>query len=106
MSYRIVFHNTRSLHAHIEDVISDINCTSGDVICLTETRLKYTDDKYQDKIEGFHIIRNDQSSTGHIRPPHGIAVYVKSACTLLESLHFSESELDIQLLLFNVLKMA
>ena len=95
MSYRIVFHNTRSLHAHIEDVRSDLNCTSGDVICLAETRLKHTDDNHQYKIEGFHdIIRNDQSSTGHIRPPHGIAVYVKSSCTLLESLHFSESELE------------
>jgi hypothetical protein len=88
-SYRIVYHNTRSLHAHIEDIKSNLNYTSADVICFAESQLIHSDENEQYRIEGFHnVIRNDQKPTGNTRPPHGIAIYVKNSCTLLESFFF------------------
>ena len=93
-AYRIVFHNTRSLHAHFEDVKSDQNYTSSDVICFAETRLTSTDQDEQYNLEDFHIIRNDQKRTGNTRPPHGIGVYVKKSCTVLESSCYSTPELE------------
>ena len=93
-AYRIVFHNTRSLHAHFEDVKSDPNYTSSDVICFAETRLTSTDQDELYTIKDFHIIRNDQKRTGNTRPPHGIGVYVKRSCTVLESSCYSTPELE------------
>ena len=93
-AYRILFHNTRSLHAHFEDIKSDPNYTSSDVICFAETRLTSTDQDEQYSLEDFHSIRNDQKRTGNTRPPHGIGIYVKRSCTVLESSCYSTPELE------------
>ena len=74
-----VFQNVQSLPLHFPLVRSDCTFTDSDIICLAETRL-YNNDRDADySINGFlPIIRNDQLYTLHgMRPPHGLAVYVK-----------------------------
>ena len=75
----VAFQNAQSLRLHLPQVRNDKTFTDADVICLVETRLRRNDQDIDYAIEGFlRIVRNDQRENIHgVRPPHGIAIYVK-----------------------------
>ena len=74
-----VFQNSQSLRLHFPLVRNNSTFTDADIICLAETRLQQSDKDEDYSIEGFHpIIRNDQKAkSDDVRPPHGLAVFVK-----------------------------
>ena len=76
----VVFQNAQSLRLHFSLIRNDSTFTSADVICLAETRLSCNDQDSEYAIEGFQpIIRNDQTANHRVRPPHGLAMYVKQS---------------------------
>ena len=95
LKYRIVFQNVRSLHAHFEDIVHDSNYKAADFIAFAETRLTQNDHNDAYKINGFHdIIRNDQQSLLDRRPPHGLALYIRSSYQISHVKHYSSNELE------------
>ena len=92
---KVAYLNTRSLHAHINDVRSDHNLKDMDIFVISESRLypNESDDSYH--IDNFEMYRNDQKSyTGQNRPPHGIVAYVHKNLTSVK--HFTYSTNDIE----------
>ena len=70
--------NVQSLRLHQPQLQNDETFTSADVICLSETRLSHGDLNQDYALKGFlPILRNDQQSNV-LRPPHGLAMFVKS----------------------------
>ena len=96
---KVVFHNTRSLHAHFDDIQADHNIKNADLIGIAETRLISTDRDENYEIEGFTLLRNDQKqySDQLTRPPHGLAVYVRKDA-VLEYVNFSTPLLEFMIL--------
>jgi hypothetical protein len=93
---RVIFHNVRSLHKHFQDVASNINYLSADIICFAETRLIEVDMNDDYAMNGFHtVIRNDQHQSSNLRPPHGLAIYVKDTYTVHTFKHFSEGTIEL-----------
>ena len=82
-----VFQNSQSLRLHLSLIKNDVTFTDADVICLAETRLQQSDRNADYSIEGFHsIFRNDQQTKSPgVRPPHGLAMYVKNCHNIISS---------------------
>ena len=81
--FSVVFQNVQSLPLHIPLIRNDSTFTSADVICLAETRLHCKDSDSGFMIDGFlPIIRNDQTTFHGVRPPHGLAMYVKQSIAI------------------------
>ena len=101
--FSVVFNNCRSLHKHFEDVATDTNVKCADVVAVAETRLHSTDKSTEYSIEGFQLIRNDQSSTKPgVRPSHGLALYIKNNVVVNQS--FSYNTPDIEFTFLDVTK--
>jgi exonuclease III len=78
--FKIVFHNTRSLHKHIADLQSDLILKDADILGLSETRLKTSESSSCYNISDFQLFRCDGvEGCAEERPFHGIAVYHKPA---------------------------
>jgi hypothetical protein len=77
-SLKFVFNNTRSLHAHFQDVKEEPNITCADVIGFAESRLICRDLDEDYRLPGFAIpIRNDQSqANAAARPYHGLGFFL------------------------------
>ena len=75
---KIAFNNVRSLNLHYKDVKVNPNVTYADIIAFAETRLKPADESRKFKIDGFELIRNDETSVACDRPFHGTAAYVSN----------------------------
>ena len=75
-SFKFVFNNTRSLHAHFEDVKEEPNIMRSDVIGFAESRLISRDLDEDYRLPGFAMpIRNDQSQVNATtRPYHGLVL--------------------------------
>ena len=75
-----VFQNSQSLRLHLPLIQNDFSFTDADIICIAETRLYQHDQDVNYSIKGFlPIIRSDQEAMAiGIRPPHGLAMYVKN----------------------------
>ena len=71
---KICYLNARSLHKHIDDVRTDINYLSADILIFIEMRFKPHDRYEMYAIEGYELFRNDETSNVN-RPYHGTAVY-------------------------------
>ena len=71
---KICYLNARSLHKHIDDVRTDINYLSADILIFTEMRFSPHDRDEMYAIEGYELFRNDETSNVS-RPYHGTAVY-------------------------------
>ena len=71
---KICYLNARSLHKHIDDVRTDTNYLSADILIFTETRFSPHDLDEMYAIEGYKLFRNDETSNVN-RPYHGTAVY-------------------------------
>ena len=90
----VVFQNTQSLRLHFPQIKNDETFTKADIICLAETRLQHDDNDLHYAIEGFQpIIRNDQESVGQ-RPPHGLAVYIKTFFSICSVERFSTKHIE------------
>ncbi len=98
----VVFHNVRSLHAHFLHIQCDPNYTSADVIAFVETRLTTADDNSEYELPNFQpIVRNDQKQTSQIRPPHGIAVFIKMSYSILQAVHYSDPHLEYSIIVID-----
>ena len=77
----IVFQNTQSFRLYIPQVQNDETFTDAVVICLAETLLSHNDQDVDYALDRFlPIVRNDQRENIHgVRPPHGLAIYVKDS---------------------------
>ena len=94
-TYICCYLNTRSLHAHFDDVASNYNILSCDVIILAETRLNSTDTDTEYKLEGYtQMYRNDQCSQPGARPPHGLIAYVKDGISILQTHKISSAHFE------------
>ena len=77
-SFKVSFHNVRSLYAHIDDLLADENYRESNVIALTETWLTSSDKQELYSIPGFSAYRKDyRMQKCNARPHRGIMVYVK-----------------------------
>ena len=81
--FKVLYLNAQSLHRHIADVRADYRLLEADVIICAETRLQSTDDENTLLLPGFQIpFRNDEPrNSSKMRPPHGMAVYIKANLT-------------------------
>ena len=91
---KVVFLNARSLHKHHPDICNNLYL-GADIIGIAETRLTARDYSPTYALRGFQeVIRNDQKSNSNIRPPHGLAIYVREEITVSNTLHFSLDEIE------------
>ena len=92
----VVFQNVQSLRLHFPLIQNDASFTDADVICMAETRLQQSDIDSDYSIKGFlQITRNDQKETmSGMRPPHGLAMYVKSGHKILSSEALSTKQFE------------
>ena len=76
----IAFQNAQNLRLHLPQIQNDKTFTDADVICLAETRLCRNEQDIDYALEGFlPIVRSDkQQNIQGVRPPHGLAIYVKN----------------------------
>ena len=83
----IAFQNAQSFRLHLPQVQNDETFTDADVICLVETRLFRNDQDVAYALKGFlPIVRNDQrENIRGVRPPHGLAIYVKDCHKIISS---------------------
>ena len=97
--FNILFNNCRSLHKHFGDVAADTNVKSADIVAFAESRLHASDDSNQYSIDGFQLVRNDQiQNAAGVRPPHGLAIYVKNDITIKQCFSYSVSEIEFTFL--------
>ncbi|VDI59060.1 Hypothetical predicted protein [Mytilus galloprovincialis] len=72
----ICFHNSQSLHLHIEDVRADFNFRETDVNMFVESRLCSEDSDIDYNLPGFKLYRNDFSKK---RTSYGTVAYLKES---------------------------
>ena len=98
-----VFQNAQSLHLHMPLIRTDSTFTNADVLCFAESRLHEIDLDVDYAIEGFlPVIRNDQfPKTPHMRPSHGLAIYVRN-CHQVVPIHKISTE-QFESLVINVM---
>ena len=87
--FKAIFQNARSLHLHLKDVTHDFNFLSADVIGIAESRLMKQDADEQYAIPGFQLLRNDECITNNQRPYHGLVLYVKDGCDIIQTVNVS-----------------
>ena len=90
--FKAIFQNARSLHLHLKDVTHDFNFLSADVrevIGIAESRLMKQDADEQYTIPGFQLLRNDECITNNQRPYHGLVLYVKDGCDIIQTVNVS-----------------
>ena len=93
--FKIAYNNCRSLHKHVEDIRCDKSLLSAHIIGLSESRLCHMDDTNSYAIEGFTMIRNDQSLNNNVvRPPHGSVLYAKNGINISKSFSYSTKDLE------------
>jgi exonuclease III len=86
--YKIVYHNTRSLHKHIDDLRSDFLIKSANILGLSETRLKKDELSSVYSLLDYKMHRSDDKfNTAEERPCHGIAVYHKNSSLFFENVN-------------------
>ena len=72
---------------------------SSHIIGLAETRLYQQDCSDQYQLNGFRLIRNDQAvDSAGLRPPHGLAVYVKKDVSISDEFSYTSKQLEFTLL--------
>ncbi|CAC5397939.1 unnamed protein product [Mytilus coruscus] len=74
--FKICFHNSQSLHLHIDDVKADDNFIASDVNMFVESQLCRKDKDSDYTIPGFQLYRNDFSIE---RTSYGSVIYIKDA---------------------------
>ena len=85
--FHIAFHNTRSLHLHIDELRNDKNMTSADLLCIVESWLMSQDCATKYNIDQYHTYRMDYPTKGAIRPHYGTVIYSKRELTYQPEYH-------------------
>ena len=85
-SFTIVYHNSRSLHKHFEDLKKDENMMNADIIAITESRLRTSDNTANYCLPDFEITRYDDFHSGYIRPFKGTVIYSKHEFSSIQHL--------------------
>ena len=79
-TFKILFHNVRSLHLHTNDIHSDFNVKAADIAIFVETGLIKKDTRDQYSIAIFkHICRFDAVSALPARSKYGTIIYSEIA---------------------------
>ena len=75
-SFKILFHNIWSFHAHVKDIKNQINFTSSDLISISETWTNRTQNMnhYHIPSHKWHQTTTHQTNT---RPHRGLITYYK-----------------------------
>ena len=76
---KILFQNVRSLHLHVDDVLTDFNVQAADINIFVETALCSNDNDDDYSVEGFDLFRNDIEPQIVTRTPYGSAIYIKNS---------------------------
>ena len=99
-TFKIVFHNARSFHAHFQDILADENFIHADVVAFAESRLKETDAIDMYSLEPFIPLRNDEKvdATSKCRPYHGLITFIKAQHYIFCFNHFSSVSLEFTFL--------
>lgn len=75
---KVIYHNSRSLHLHHRDLSTENNMLSGDIIAITESRLKCDDLNEDYNLPGFQMHRFDSNvASSDDRPYYGTVIYSK-----------------------------
>ena len=93
--FKVVFNNCRSLNLHFDDVCNYRDLLSTNIYGLAETRLYESNNDCDYEIEGYDLIRNDQ--TGHNtckRPPHELAIYTKDDIIVTQDIYYSSDTFE------------
>jgi len=93
---KVAYLNSRSLHAHIDDIRTDHNLNDMDIFVISESRLYPNESDMLYTVDNFDIIRNDQKCfAGPNRPPHGLVVYIKNKLTpFTKQFTYSTNEIE------------
>ena len=76
-NFQIMYHNVRSLHAHIIDIRSDPNFTNADINIFSESKLCKENTDESVKIPGYSLYRHDFQKSNNARSLYGLAIYSK-----------------------------
>lgn len=90
----IVYHNARSYKKHFEDVMHDYNIKKGDLISISETRLKQTNALSRYTIPCYTMYCTNDPRT--MQQYHGMITYVKSTIPVIENCQVSTQNIDMQ----------
>jgi len=86
-SVSILSLNTRSLNAHMDDILNDYDIMKSNILCLQETHMALcTQNK---KLPNHNFI------SSYIT--HGVMILVKKHVTILEHMHFEENNVEMVL---------
>jgi exonuclease III len=90
--------NTRSLHAHMDDILNDYDTMQSNILCLQETYMALCLQNKQ--------FPNHNCISSYIT--HGVMILVKKHVTILEHIHFEENNVEMVLakVFFNGSKIA
>ena len=91
---KLVFHNTRSLHKHIQDLKSCHLIQGAHIIGIAQTRLMKSDSCHEYSLENYNISRNDQTQVLPTRPAHGLLVYYHKDIQILSQKMYSKSTFE------------
>lgn len=89
---KLLYHNCRSLHLHINDMKLEKNLISADIIAIAESRLKPSDDATCYELQGYSTFRFDDEKYISGRPYHGIVIYSKIPFQNIRRLHIMATE--------------
>ena len=90
-----LFFNIRSLHRHYQDLQEDHNLLLSSIICLSETRLKYTDQPGDYSLNGYTLHRYDSPQKEICdRPAHGLALYVQNSLFVRDIVKITEGNMQ------------
>ena len=98
----VVFHNTRSLHKHIEDLRSETHLLQADILYIFETWEDENDEIDHYKLPGFSIIHRNFSSESKHREHCGTIVYARQCFNDLMFLTEGKSENKIELTIIDM----
>ena len=77
-TFKILFHNVRSLRLHFDDVQCDYNVQAAEMSIFVQTALCHSDPEENYQLNGFRFFRNDILPENNTRTCYGTAVYMKN----------------------------
>jgi exonuclease III len=77
--------NTHSLHAHINDIVSDYDTMQSDILCIQETYMMLP--MQNEQFPSFNCVSNCNK--------HGVMILVKKHLPILEHMHFEELNVEV-----------
>ena len=83
----ILLLNTRSLHAHMDDILNDYDTMQSDILCLQETYMTLCMQNKQ--------FPNHNCISSYIT--HGMMILVKKHITILDHMHLEENKFEMVL---------